>query len=146
MLTKNIKRLVKIFYSMRLTQIKENKLIKQILGFLIAGCIANIVSFSIYVGFFNLLNISLFFSSISGQILGLLSNYLINSRFVFMKKLTIKFKFIYFIYYITNIYIVAISISFIESNGFNYIISWFICVITAAVVNFLFVKYLAFKK
>ena len=131
---------------MRLTQINENKLLKQILGFLIAGCIANIVSFSIYVGFFNLLNISIFLSSIFGQMFGLLSNYLINSRFVFMKKLTIKLKVIYFIYYITNIYFVAISIEFIESNGLNYILSWLICVVTAAVLNFLFVKYLAFKK
>ena len=78
--------------------------------------------------------------------MGLLMNYLINSRFVFMKKLNTKFKFIYFFYYITNIYLVGISIENIESLGINYIYSWFICVLIAASINFLFLKYLAFKK
>ena len=133
-------------HNMRLPQMNYKKLYQQLVGFFIAGCIANIVSFTVYFFSFNFINLKLFLSSILGQIFGLGINYLINSRFVFMKKLNIKFKIIYFIYYITNIYLVSISIESLELFGVNYIYSWFICVVIAAIVNFLFVKYLAFKK
>ncbi len=131
---------------MRLKKYKYNNFLKQIVGFFIAGCIANLVSFSTYFISYNFLNISIFSSSIFGQLLGLFSNYFVNSRFVFMKKLNLKFKALYLSYYLTAIFLVGKSIEYLEFLNFNYIYSWFICVIIAAILNFLFVKYFAFKK
>ncbi|MBO6979375.1 MAG: GtrA family protein [Prochlorococcus marinus XMU1428] len=131
---------------MKLKQYKYNNLLKQVIGFLVAGCLANLVSFSTYFISYNFLNLSIFSSSISGQLLGLITNYFVNSRFVFMKKLNLKFKIVYLSFYLTHIFLVGKSIEYLESLNFNYIYSWFICVIIAAILNFLFVKYFVFKK
>ena len=131
---------------MNLAQIKNSKTFRQLFGFIIAGCLANILSLSIYIFAFKLIGLSLFISSISGQILGLFTNYIFNSRLVFKKRLKLKYKFLYFGYYFLTIYVVGISIEFIYSLGLDYIFSWFICTIVAAFSNFLFIKYFAFGK
>ena len=131
---------------MNLAQIKNSKTFRHLFGFIIAGCLANILSLSVYIFAYKLIGLSLFISSISGQILGLFTNYIFNSRLVFKKRLKLKYKFLYFGYYFLTIYVVGISIEFIYSLGLDYIFSWFICTIIAAFANFLFVKYFAFSK
>lgn len=131
---------------MRLSQIRVRKIYSQAFGFFIAGILSNITSLTTYLVLYNFLNLSLFSSSIAGQTLGLICNYIINSRFVFMKRLKLKKKFLYIVYYLSAIYIVGIGIEYIENIGINYVISWFICVFLATIVNFIFVKYLAFRK
>ena len=130
---------------MRLAQIKNTKIFKQLIGFFVAGCISNLMSLSFYIFAYKILNLSIFISSVGGQILGLLFNYALNSRFVFKKRLNQIYKLIYFGYYLLAINIVGISIDFIYNFGINYIISWFICISLATISNFLFIKYFAFK-
>tara|TARA_B100001989_G_C24483269_1_gene435615 strand:- start:226 stop:624 length:399 start_codon:yes stop_codon:yes gene_type:complete len=130
---------------MNLAKIKNSKTFRQLFGFIIAGCLANFLSLSIYIFAYKLIGLSLFISSISGQILGLFTNYIFNSRIVFKKRLKLKYKFLYFGYYFLTIYVVGISIEFIYGLGVDYIISWFICMVVAAFSNFLFIKYFAFS-
>ena len=83
---------------------------KQIVGFFFAGCSANVVSFIVYIFFYKTFNFSIMASSISGQCLGVLTNYAINSRIVFKKSLGLKKKFIYGSYYALSIYFVGLFI------------------------------------
>ncbi len=130
---------------MRLAQFKNTKTFKQLIGFFISGCLANLISLSFYIFAYKVVSLSLFISSVGGQLLGLFSNYAFNSRFVFKKRLNSKYKIIYLGYYLLAINIVGISLEFIYNLGINYIFSWFICIIFATISNFLFMKYLAFK-
>ena len=122
-----------------------NILRKQIKGFFIAGCFANFVSFASYVVFYKSLNLSILISSISAQILGVVTNYGINSRFIFKKSLSIKNKFFYAIYYSSAIYLVGLLIKALTSINIEYRIAWFLSIFLVSVANFIFVKYLAFK-
>ena len=130
---------------MRLAQFKNTKTFKQLIGFFISGCLANFISLSFYIFAYKVVSLSLFISSVGGQLLGLFSNYAFNSRFVFKKRLNQIYKLIYFGYYLLAINIVGISIDFIYNLGINYIFSWFICISLATISNFLFIKYFAFK-
>ena len=122
-----------------------NILRKQIKGFLIAGCFANLVSFVSYVVLYKSLNLSILISSIFAQILGVITNYGINSRFIFKKSLSIKKKFLYAIYYSSAIYFVGLFIKGLTSINIEYRIAWFLSIFVISVSNFIFVKYLAFK-
>ena len=122
-----------------------NILKKQIVGFFFAGCTANVVSFIIYVFFYNKFNFSIVVSSIAGQCLGVLTNYAINSRIVFKKNLGLKKKFIYGIYYALTIYFVGLFIQALTYMGIEYRIAWFIAIFIISILNFIFVKFLAFK-
>ena len=130
---------------MRLAQIKNTKTFKQLIGFFIAGCLANFISLSFYIFAYKTANLSIFISSVGGQIFGLLCNYALNSRFVFKKRLNLLFKIIYLSYYLLAINVVGLAIEFIYNLGVNYIFSGFICIIIATISNFLFMKYFAFK-
>ena len=63
-----------------------NILKKQIVGFLFAGCSANIISFIFYVLFYKIFNFSIIYSSIFGQCLGVLTNYSINKPTKYIDK------------------------------------------------------------
>ena len=122
-----------------------NILKKQILGFLFAGCSANIISFIFYVLFYKIFNFSIMASSISGQCLGVLTNYGINSRIVFRKNLGLKMKLIYCSYYGSSIYLVGLFIEALIHRGVEYRIAWFMVIFSISILNFIFVKFLAFK-
>ena len=122
-----------------------NILRKQIKGFFIAGCLANIVSFISYVLFYKSFDFSILVSSISAQIIGVIANYTINSRFIFKKNLMLKMKFIYAIYYASAIYLVGFLTKTLTSLNFEYRIAWFLSIIFISSLNFIFVKYFAFK-
>ena len=110
---------------------------KQILGFLAAGILANLISFSLFFCVYRLLLQTAFVSSIIGQLLGLTTNYLVNSRLVFKKSLKLKSKVVYSIYYGSSIYIVGLTIQRLILLGFDYRISWFMTVAIAAICNIL---------
>ena len=118
---------------------------KQIVGFIFAGCSANIISFFIYVLFFKIFNISIITSSIIGQFLGVLTNYAINSRIVFRKKLGLRMKSFYCGYYALSIYFVGLFIEKLINIGIEYRISWLMAIFCVSILNFIFVKFLAFK-
>ena len=118
---------------------------KQIVGFLFAGCSANIISFIFYVLFYKIFIFSIISSSIFGQCLGVLTNYSINSRIVFRKNLGLKMKFIYCSYYALSIYFVGLFIEALINMGIEYRISWLIAIFSISILNFIFVKFLAFK-
>ena len=122
-----------------------NILKKQIVGFIFAGCAANIISFFFYVLLYKIFNISVITSSIVGQCLGVLTNYTINSRIVFRKNLGLKMKFIYCSYYALSIYFVGLFIEALIHMGIEYRISWLIAIFSISILNFIFVKFLAFK-
>jgi len=128
-----------------LNKIYSKNLIKQIIKFFFVGLCSNLISFLTYIMLINIANISIFFSAISGQILGVISNYFLNSRLVFMKRLNLKYKTFFLTYYLSAIYLVGKSIAII-SIKLDYIVSWFVCVIFATIFNFIFLKFIAFKK
>ena len=122
-----------------------NILKKQILGFLFAGCSANIISFIFYVLFYKIFHFSIISSSIFGQCLGVFTNYAINSRIVFRKNLGLKMKTIYCSYYGLSIFFVGLFIEALINMGIEYRISWLIAILSISILNFIFVKFLAFK-
>ena len=128
-----------------LHKIYNNNLSEQIIKFFCVGLISNLISFLTYIILINNFNLSIFFSAITGQILGLISNYFLNSRLVFRKRLDFKFKMVFLIYYLSAIYLVGKAIE-ILSNIFDYRISWLLCVVVATISNFIFLKFVAFKK
>ena len=77
--------------------------------------------------------------------MGVISNYIFNSRLVFKKKLKSRKKVIYLTYYLSTIYIVGKFIEIITNYGLDYRLSWLICVLSAAFLNFIFLKLIAFK-
>ena len=131
---------------MKLYNIYKYKFTREIIGFLISGVVANLVSFTTYILLVNYLTNSILISSITGQILGVISNYFFNSRLVFKKKLNLSRKFIYLTYYLSAIYLVGRMIEIITIYGLDYRISWFICILGATIFNFLFLRLFAFKK
>ena len=122
-----------------------NILKKQIMGFLFAGCSANFISFIFYVLSYKIFNFSILTSSIFGQCLGVLTNYAINSKIVFKKNLGLRMKSIYCIYYALSIYFVGLFIKALINMGIEYRISWLIAIFSISILNFIFVKFLAFK-
>ena len=122
-----------------------NILKKQIVGFIFAGCAANFISFFFYVLLYKIFNISVITSSIVGQCLGVLTNYAINSRIVFRKNLGLRMKSIYCSYYALSIYFVGLFIETLIHIGIEYRISWLMSVFCISILNFIFVKFLAFK-
>ena len=130
----------------KLYNIYKKRLSKEIIGFFIAGITSNLISFLTYIILANYFLKSIFLGAIIGQVFGVLTNYLVNSRFVFMKRLTLNKKFMFFAYYFSAIYIVGIMIEKISSYGFEYRISWLICIAIATFFNFIFLKFFAFKK
>ena len=121
-----------------------NILKKQIVGFLIAGVLANFVSFTFYIILYKKFNLSILISSIFAQCLGVFTNYLINSRFVFKKSLNFKMKTFYVIYYALAIYVGKFIESFISIN-IEYRIAWFLAIFINSFSNFLFIKFIAFR-
>lgn len=122
-----------------------NILRKQIKGFIIAGISANIVSFFIYVLLYKNISTNIIFASIMGQIFGILTNYQINSKYVFHKNLKFRKKILFLSYYISTIYIVGIFIKNLVYLNFEYRIAWLIAILIISFFNFMFVKFIAFK-
>lgn len=129
-----------------LRRLRKKKLFSQIVGFLISGGTANLVSFVSYISLFKIINLNIFISSVIGQILGVLTNYIITSRFVFMKKLVFKMKTVFLSYYLITIYIVGILIQTLNNNNIEYRLSWLLSILPAACCNFLFLKFIAYKR
>tara|TARA_B100000989_G_scaffold294749_1_gene274436 strand:+ start:6729 stop:7103 length:375 start_codon:yes stop_codon:yes gene_type:complete len=118
---------------------------KYITGFLLSGIIANFISsFLFYIQSY-ILEISPFFSAIIAQLFALICSYLFNSRITFDKKLSNYGKLCYFSYYLITIYTVAFAIANLTTIGIPKLLSWFICVLLAAICNYLVVKKLLFK-
>ena len=88
-----------------------NILKQQIVGFIFAGCSANIVSFFFYV----------------------------------LLYLGLRMKSIYCSYYALSIYFVGLFIETLIHVGIEYRISWLMAVFCISILNFIFVKFLAFK-
>lgn len=130
-----------IFYNFN-----NHTLPRQFIGFLYAAIVSNIVNFVSYLLLFKYLFSSIAASAIIGQFLGLLTNYLINSRLVFKKRLNKINKTLYFIYYIGAILFVGKSIEIIAKFGIDYRVSWLICVFFISICNFTFLKFFAFKR
>ena len=122
-----------------------NILKKQIVGFLIAGVLANFVSFTFYIILYKKFNLSILISSIFDQCIGVFTNYLINSRFVFKKSLNFKMKAFYIIYYALAIYVVGKIIESFTLINIEYRIAWFLAIFIACISNFLFIKFIAFR-
>ena len=113
--------------------------------FLISGIIANLFNFISYVSLFNLVKLNVFFSSLIGQLIAITISYYLNSRFSFKKRLEIRYKLIFVLYYIISILTASSLIYFLKSNGFNYLLTWFTVVSSIAVINFLINKFIVFK-
>ena len=125
---------------------KDNlEIYSQFSRFLISGIIANIFNFISFITLFNLIRLNIFFSSLIGQLIAISISYFLNSRFSFKKRLKIKYKLIFFIYYIFSILIASLLVSFLNNIGLNYIISWFLIISIISFVNFLVNKFIVFR-
>ena len=133
-------------FKIKLYNIYKNELNREIFGFFIAGIVANLVSFITYIVLIKYFLNSILTSAILGQIFGVISNYVINSRFVFKKRLNPIKKFFYLTYYLSAIYLVGKLIEIITNFGFDYRLSWLIGVVSATFFNFIFLKLIAFKR
>ena len=131
---------------MKLYNINKKKLHTEIFGFLIAGIIANLISFLTYIVLIKYFLNSILISAILGQIFGVISNYIINSRFVFKKRINSTKKILFLTYYLSAIYIVGKFIEIITNYGLDYRLSWLIGVLSATFFNFTFLKLIAFKR
>tara|TARA_Y100001968_G_C19410584_1_gene746073 strand:+ start:1048 stop:1260 length:213 start_codon:yes stop_codon:yes gene_type:complete len=68
-----------------------------------------------------------------------------NSRLSFKKKINSIEKSLYSGYYFSTIIIVSIAIEMLTQRGWEYRIAWLVCVVTASISNFIFMKYVIFK-
>ena len=116
------------------------------INFLLAGILANLVSFLSFTVAYYLTDLGAFASSTIGQVMGISISYMYNSRKTFKRKLGSWKKFIYFSYYTIALLIVAESTDSLIKAGFNPQLSWFVCVGLATIINYITMKYAIFKQ
>ena len=115
------------------------------INFIIAGALANGVSFIAFSLFFYITKVGGFYSSVIGQSLGLTASYLYNTRRTFKRRLTPARKVMYYSYYSIALILVAQGIDFLILLKYNPQISWLACVTLAVVINYCTLKFIIFR-
>lgn len=125
-------------------------LIKQqdIQRFLLTGVLSNAINFGVYFGLINN-NINLSFSSIMGYLAGLICSYHMGRVWVFGKRFDMNSKSILFfgiVYFLGSVWMTGIIDLMVNNLFIDYKISWIFGAGTAAVNNYLGMRFLAFRK
>ena len=121
---------------------------KDIQRFLVMGLLSNVINFCVYYASINI-NINLSLSSILGYVTGLVCSYHLGRVWVFGQRFDINSKSILFfgiVYFLGSIWMTGMINLMVNFLSIDYKISWFFGAGTAAVNNYLGMKFLAFKK
>lgn len=116
--------------------------------FLVMGLLSNAINFCVYYTLINI-HISLSLSSILGYVAGLVCSYHLGRVWVFGQRFDIKSKSILWfgiVYFLGSIWMTGIINLMVNILSIDYKISWIFGAGTAAVNNYLGMKFLAFKK
>ena len=125
-------------------------LIKQqsIQRFLLMGVLSNAINFVVYYALINF-NVNLSLSSILGYLAGLICSYHLGRVWVFGQRFDINSKSILFfgiVYFLGSVWMTGIINLMVNHLSIDYKISWFFGAGTAAVNNYLGMRFFAFKK
>jgi len=121
---------------------------KDIQRFLVMGLFSNVINFCVYYALINI-NINLSLSSILGYVAGLVCSYHLGRVWVFGQRFDINSKNILFfgiVYFLGSVWMTGIINLMVNNLSTDYKISWIFGAGTAAVNNYLGMKFLAFKK
>ena len=125
-------------------------LIKQqdIQRFLLMGVLSNVINFGVYYALINI-NVNLSFSAILGYVAGLICSYHLGRVWVFGQRFEINSKSILFfgiVYFLGSVWMTGIINLMVNYLSIDYKISWIFGAGTAAVNNYLGMRFLAFRK
>lgn len=125
-------------------------LIKQqdIQRFLLMGLLSNAINFGVYYALINI-HVNLSFSAILGYVAGLICSYHLGRVWVFGQRFDISSKSIlYFgiVYFLGSVWMTGIINVMVNYLSVDYKISWIFGAGTAAVNNYLGMRFLAFRK
>jgi len=121
---------------------------KDIHRFFLMGVLSNAINFVVYFAFINF-NVNLSLSAILGYMAGLICSYHLGRVWVFGHRFDINSKSILFfgiVYFLGSVWMTGIINLMVNYLSIDYKISWFFGAGTAAVNNYLGMKFLAFKK
>ena len=116
--------------------------------FLVMGLLSNAINFVVYYALINI-NVNLSLSSILGYLAGLICSYHLGRVWVFGQRFDINSKSILFfgiVYFLGSVWMTGIINLMVNYLSIDYKISWFFGAGTAAVNNYLGMRFLAFKK
>jgi putative flippase GtrA len=116
--------------------------------FLLMGLLSNAINFVVYYVLINI-NVNLSFSAILGYVTGLICSYHLCRVWVFGQRFEINFKSILFfgiVYLLGSFWMTGIIILMVNYLSIDYKISWIFGAGTAAVNNYLGMRFLAFRK
>ena len=125
-------------------------LIKQqdIQRFFLMGVLSNVINFAVYYALINF-NVNLSLSAILGYVAGLICSYHLGRVWVFGQRFDINSKSILFfgiVYFLGAIWMTGIINMMVNNLYIDYKISWIFGAGTAAVNNYLGMRFLAFRK
>ena len=116
--------------------------------FLLMGVLSNAINFVVYYALINI-NVNLSLSSILGYVAGLICSYHLGRVWVFGQRFDINSKSILFfgiVYFLGSVWMTGIINLMVNYLSIDYKISWIFGAGTAAVNNYLGMKFLAFRK
>ena len=120
----------------------------QIIRFIISGLTASIINFLIYSAIY-LISKNIIFASFCGYLIGILLSFIFAKIWVFQYKSTkriVKSFFIFCLIYFVGGLEMSLIIFFIDGLLKDYKIAWFFGALTAAINNYLGLKYFLFRK
>jgi putative flippase GtrA len=121
---------------------------QEIQRFLLMGVLSNAINFVVYYTSINI-NVNLSLSSILGYAAGLICSYHLGRVWVFGQRFDINSKSILFfgiVYFLGSVWMTGIINLMVNYLFIDYKISWIFGAGTAAVNNYLGMKFLAFRK
>jgi putative flippase GtrA len=132
------------FFNVILCLIKQ----QDIQRFLLMGVLSNMINFAVYYALINI-NVNLSFSAILGYVAGLICSYHLGRVWVFGQRFDINSKSILFfgiVYFLGSVWMTGIINLMVNYLSIDYKISWIFGAGTAAVNNYLGMRFLAFRK
>lgn len=116
--------------------------------FFLMGVLSNVINFAVYYALINF-NVNLSLSAILGYVAGLICSYHLGRVWVFGQRFDINSKSILFfgiVYFLGAIWMTGIINMMVNNLYIDYKISWIFGAGTAAVNNYLGMRFLAFRK
>lgn len=116
--------------------------------FLLMGLLSNAINFGVYYALINI-HVNLSFSAILGYLSGLICSYHLGRVWVFGQRFDINSKSILFfgiVYFLGSVWMTGIIYVMVNYLSVDYKISWIFGAGTAAVNNYLGMRFLAFRK
>ena len=116
--------------------------------FLLMGLLSNAINFVVYYALINI-HVNLSFSAILGYVAGLICSYHLGRVWVFGQRFEVNSKSILFfgiVYLLGSVWMTGIINVMVNYLSIDYKISWIFGAGTAAVNNYLGMRFLAFRK